>query len=154
MAATWVKERTYVHLLRLRTSYKALAQSGHDKVAEISNLRVYRKSSEQGTLLGAPHGVFAAVSNQERDRAVTCGTWADATSCEDWYSWSFGEERATSAFTGHTGPLEILECINIAGMDAGTGIAAALASNRISFSLGLRGPSMTIDTACAPSLCV
>ncbi|CAE7414955.1 eryA [Symbiodinium natans] len=36
--------------LLLRTSYKALAGSGHDK----------------GTLLGAPHGVFAAVSNQEK----------------------------------------------------------------------------------------
>lgn len=86
--------------LLLRTSYGALAQSGHDK----------------GTLLGAPHGVFAAVSNQ------------------DWYSWSFSQERGpTSAFTG-------------------TGVAAALAANRISFSLGLRGPSMTIDTACSSSL--
>ena len=45
--------------------------------------------------------------------------------------------------------IEILEGVNI-DMDAGTGVAAALAANRISFSLGLRGPSMTIDTACAP----
>ncbi|CAE7840899.1 eryA [Symbiodinium sp. CCMP2592] len=86
--------------LLLRTSYEALAQSGHDK----------------GTLLGAPYGVFAAVSNQ------------------DWYSWSFSQEH---------GPTSVF---------AGTGVAAALAANRISFSLGLRGPSMTIDTACSSSL--
>ena len=34
----------------------------------------------------------------------------------------------------------------------GTGVAPAVASGRISHTLGLRGPAMTIDTACSSSL--
>ena len=91
-----------VYLLRLRTSYGALAQSGHDKVAQLCEAFLCIDKSEQGTLLGAPHGVFAAVSNQERDHAVTCGTYAQMQDlARTGTAGRSAQERGpTSAFTG------------------------------------------------------
>jgi acyl transferase domain-containing protein len=47
-----------------------------------------------------------------------------------------------------------LVCRNEATLDAfsGTGTILAIAANRLSYFLGLRGPSMAIDTACSSSL--
>jgi phthiocerol/phenolphthiocerol synthesis type-I polyketide synthase D len=43
---------------------------------------------------------------------------------------------------------------DLAGVDAwvGTGAALAIAANRLSYALDLRGPSMAVDTACSSSL--
>ncbi|CAE8651505.1 unnamed protein product, partial [Polarella glacialis] len=91
--------------LLLGTSYRALREGGYDRA----------------TLLGAPVGVFSAISNQ------------------DWYLLSLCPSAGSSAADGLSAY-------------AGTGVASALASNRISFALGLRGPSASVDTACSSSL--
>ena len=48
----------------------------------------------------------------------------------------------------------LLDNHNLQNIDefASTGVTASIASNRISFSLNLTGPSLTVDTACSSSL--
>ncbi len=62
---------------------------------------------------------------------------------------------ATGVFVGiSTNDYYRLQRANGAGLDghAGTGGALCIAANRVSYALGLQGPSMAIDTACSSSL--
>jgi acyl transferase domain-containing protein len=61
----------------------------------------------------------------------------------------------TGVFVGTTGQ-DYTELVTKAGADAdahaATGILASVLSGRISYSLGLEGPSVTVDTGCSSSL--
>lgn len=77
---------------------------------------------------------YRALAGSGHDKATLQGTPMAifaALSNQDWYHSSMN--ATTSVYTG-------------------TGVSAAVAANRISFTLGLRGPSATIDTACSSSL--
>jgi phthiocerol/phenolphthiocerol synthesis type-I polyketide synthase D len=61
----------------------------------------------------------------------------------------------TGVFVGISGTeYGSLSLADLEGVDAwvGTGAALAIAANRLSYALDLRGPSMAIDTACSSSL--
>jgi acyl transferase domain-containing protein/thioesterase domain-containing protein len=61
----------------------------------------------------------------------------------------------TGVFVGISGTeYGALSLADVAGIDAwaGTGAALAIAANRLSYTLDLRGPSLSVDTACSSSL--
>jgi acyl transferase domain-containing protein/NADPH:quinone reductase-like Zn-dependent oxidoreductase len=63
--------------------------------------------------------------------------------------------RAVGVFVGvSTGDYGILQAGDLSGIDAysGTGNSWCMAANRLSYVLGLRGPSLVLDTACSSSL--
>ena len=57
----------------------------------------------------------------------------------------------TGVFIG-MGPTEWEIIRNCQVPFSATGLSTSIASNRISYTLGLQGPSMTIDTACSSAL--
>ncbi len=58
---------------------------------------------------------------------------------------------ATGVFVGQMN-YDWMTCFDYSADYAGTGVAPAITSNRISYALDLTGPSLTIDTACSSSL--
>ncbi|CAJ1331577.1 unnamed protein product [Effrenium voratum] len=86
---------------------------------------------QQRLLLSTSYGALAASGHDKGTLLGTPVAVFAGISNQEWYHASFAQ--APGAYTG-------------------TGTSAAVAANRVSFALGLRGPSAATDTACSSSL--
>ncbi len=127
--------------VQLSPTLSQLGRGGFLENIELFDNKFFDISRREACAIDPQHRLLLTVSweaiesaghNPLSYRGSRCGVFIGQTA----YDYALITDKSTSNITAHTG----------------LGNAKSLAANRISHFLGLRGPSMTIDAACASSL--